>query len=85
MMDEIRRPLHRRDFLKGISLLGGWLALGAWSAKANAAGKPGSQPSFLIIMADDLGWGDIGTIRGHGQDRVRRPTVVPTKLPIASS
>ena len=59
--------MQRRDFLRATTAAGAALAAGrAWSA--NAA----PRPNFLIIVADDMGWADVGC---YGRDDVKTPAI----------
>ncbi len=51
-------------------LAGGWLLVpGNWGTAAGAA-----PPNFLIILADDLGWGDVGCNNPH-RGKLRTPHI----------
>jgi arylsulfatase A len=49
--------LNRRDFLKTMGLGAATMGLPEW---LSAAGAPPSKPNILFIMADDMGYGDVG-------------------------
>lgn len=55
------RGLHRRAFLQGA----------AWPA-VRAFGQARRPPNFLFILADDLGWGDLGC---YGHRQIRTPNL----------
>jgi arylsulfatase A-like enzyme len=56
--------MRRRDFLGGAAA--SLAATRAWSASENA------RPNFLLIVADDMGWADVGC---YGRDDVRTPAI----------
>ncbi len=52
-----------------ILVLGGWLLiLGSWLYVSGA--EPPAAPNVILILADDLGWGDLGA---YGQTKLRTP------------
>lgn len=70
--------MNRRDFLiqsasmgLGLGLLGKHLPVLAEGQNDNGSGI-GSQPNFIFIFADDLGWGDLGC---YGHPVLRTPNM----------
>jgi arylsulfatase A-like enzyme len=59
--------MRRREFLHAAAAAGTALtAFRSWGA------EPAGRPNFLIIVADDLGWADVGC---YGRSDVRTPAV----------
>src|ERR1044071_1083983 len=56
--------MRRRDFLGAAAAA--LAATRAWSANQD------SRPNFLLIVADDMGWADVGC---YGRDDVRTPAI----------
>lgn len=44
----------------------------AWSCKSPSSIEEVKQPNIIFIMADDLGWGDVGY---NGQTRIKTPVI----------
>src|ERR1051326_1743782 len=57
--------IRRRDFLRQLAATGAFAALSPRLANA----LPGRKPNFIVILCDDLGFGDIGAFGG---------TLIPT-------
>jgi uncharacterized sulfatase len=64
-----RGPTPRRAFAL---LVVTWLLTGILAAGQQAAADTPLPPNIILIMADDLGYGDIGC---YGQQRIRTPNI----------
>jgi arylsulfatase A len=66
--------MQRREFLKMASLCvastAGFRSLSAFAATVAPAGR--QQPNVVFILADDLGYGDLGC---YGQKKIRTPNI----------
>jgi arylsulfatase A-like enzyme len=63
----------RREFLKHASLGLAVTLLGGFDTKAFAGNPPPGKPSILFILADDLGYGDVGCY--NAESKVATPSI----------
>ncbi|MBN2310055.1 MAG: arylsulfatase [Candidatus Hydrogenedentes bacterium] len=61
--------MRRREFLEALGAAG--VALGTGACR-HAGGRPTRRPNIVFIMADDLGWQELGC---YGQKRIRTPNI----------
>ncbi len=59
--------MERRQFLQSTA---GAALLSALPAQLKASDAPGQQPNIVLIMADDLGWNELGC---YGQKKIQTP------------
>ncbi len=64
--------MKRRDFIKTISAGGAVATLSTSSSRSFSQQSRKKKPNIIFIMADDLGYGDVGC---YGQTRVQTPNI----------
>ena len=64
--------LRRRDFLKVASLAVGSVAVSGCKTLASNGGAGAQKPNIIFIMADDLGYAELGC---YGQKKIRTPHI----------
>ena len=65
------RGIDRRDFLRALGLGAASVAVSGQTACAVPSGA-GRRPNIVFIMADDLGYGEVGA---YGQTKIRTPNL----------
>jgi len=64
--------MKRRAFLKSAGLAAGALCLGTPYLSSNGCVRPDRQPNIILIMADDLGYNELGC---YGQTKIETPNI----------
>src|SRR4030042_116744 len=66
----MRDRMNRRRFLQGMAW--GAAAIGGLPRRLLAASTPDDRPNIVFIIADDLGYGDLGC---YGQRHIATPSI----------
>ena len=70
----VKKDIHRRDFLKTISLSAAALTIpGCVSAARELTSRSPRGPNIVFIMADDMGYGDVGCY--NSESKIPTPNI----------
>jgi len=64
--------MKRRDFLKAVSLASAGVVFSKIPGGAEAAEARGDKPNVVLIMVDDLGYGDLSC---YGHQKIKTPVI----------